>query len=106
MVSDEDGPAVPELARRITVCNSAHDPAAAIVPVLQAMTADGITLGDVLAGSGYSHRVPGTWASPLRAAGAQLVQDLHPNDPGTRDPPGRHHHQRESVLPTTPQPLL
>ncbi len=84
MVSDEDGPAVPELARRITVCNSAHDPAAAIVPVLRAMTADGITLGDIIADSGYAHRVPGTWASPLRAAGAQLVQDLHPNDRGTR----------------------
>ena len=32
MVDDEDGPAVPELARRITVCSRAHDPAAAIVP--------------------------------------------------------------------------
>ncbi len=107
MVSDEDGPAVPELARRITVCNSAHDPAAAIVPVLQAMTADGITLGDVLADSGYSHRVPATWASPLRAAGAQLVQDLHPNDRGTRGT-----HQGAIITngnlycPKTPQPLL
>jgi hypothetical protein len=107
MVNDEDGPAVPELARRITVCSSAHDPAAAIVPVLEAMTADGIKLGDVLADSGYSHRVPATWASPLRAAGAQLVHDLHPADRGPR---GTHH---GAIIcngclycPATPAPLL
>jgi hypothetical protein len=107
MVNDEDGPAVPELVRRITVCNSAHDPAAAIVPVLEAMTADGIKLGDVLADSGYSHRVPATWASPLRAAGALLVQDLHPSDRGTQGT-----HQGAIICngclycPQTPEPLL
>lgn len=85
MVNDENGPAVPELVRRITLCNSAHDPAAATVPILEAMTADGITLGDVLAHPGYSHRVPDTRASPLRGLGASLVQDLHPSD---RGPPG------------------
>ena len=107
MVNDEDGPAVPELARRITVCSSAHDPAAAIVPVLEAMTADGIKLGDVLADSGYSHRIPATWASPLRAAGAQLVHDLHPHDRGPRGT-----HQGAIICngclycPATPAPLL
>jgi hypothetical protein len=70
MVRDENGPAVPELARRITVCSSAHDPAAALASVLTALPAAGVRLGDVLADSGYSHRVPGTWANPLRAAGA------------------------------------
>ncbi len=107
MVNDEDGPAVPELVRRITVCSSAHDPAAAIVPVLEAMTAGGIKLGDVLADSGYSHRVPATWASPLRAAGAQLVHDLHPADRGPRGT-----HQGAIICngnlycPATPAPLL
>ena len=48
------------------------------------MPQDGIPLGDVLAGSGYSHRVPQHWAAPLRAAGAALVQDLHPRDRGPR----------------------
>jgi hypothetical protein len=107
MVNDEDGPAVPELTRRITVCSSAHDPAAAIVPVLEAMTADGIKLGDVLADSGYSHRIPATWASPLRGLGAQLVHDLHPADRGPR---GTHH---GAIIcngclycPATPAPLL
>jgi len=84
MVKDENGHTVPELTRRITVTSSAHDPAAALAGVLTSMPAAGVALGDVLADSGYSHRVPATWASPLRAAGAQLVQDLHPSDRGPR----------------------
>jgi len=84
MVKDEDGPAVPELTRRITVCSSAHDPAAALAGVLASMPAGGTAPGDILADSGYSHRVPDTWAIPLRRAGASLVQDLHPADRGPR----------------------
>jgi len=41
----------------------------------------------VLADSGYSHRDAAAWAIPLRRAGAQLVQDLHPHD---RRPQGTH----------------
>ncbi len=59
----------------------------ALVPVLTAMPAAGIPLGDVLADSGYAHRDADAWALPLRAAGAQLVQDLHPHD---RGPKGTH----------------
>jgi hypothetical protein len=88
MVKDEDGPSVPELTRPITVCSSAHDPAAALAGVLTTMPASGTALGDILADSGYSHRVPDTWATPLRRAGASLVQDLHPADRGPR---GTHH---------------
>ena len=65
-----------------------HDPVRAFVPVLTAMPAAGIPLGDVLADSGYAHRDADAWALPLRAAGAQLVQDLHPHD---RGPKGTHH---------------
>jgi len=88
MVPDENGPAVPELARRMTLSSCARDPARALVPVLQKMPADGISLGDIIADSGYSHRVPAGWAIPLRQAGATLVQDLHPHD---RGPQGTHH---------------
>jgi hypothetical protein len=84
MVADEHGPAVPELTRRITVTSCSHDPAAALAPVLAGMPGQGIRLGDILADSGYSHRVPATWAGPLRQAGAQLVVDLHPSDRGPR----------------------
>ncbi len=84
MVAEEDGAPVPELARRITVCNSSQDPAAELAAVLAAMPGSGIRLGDIIADSGYSHRVPATWAQPLRAAGASLVHDLHPNDRGPR----------------------
>jgi hypothetical protein len=48
------------------------------------MPGDGIPLGDILSDSGYSHRVPQNWASPLRNAGAALIQDLHPSDRGAR----------------------
>ena len=84
MVPDEQGPPVPELARRMTLSSCRHDPVPAFTPVLTAMPAAGIPLGDVLADSGYAHRVPGNWAAPLRRAGAALIQDLHPHDRGPR----------------------
>jgi hypothetical protein len=83
-VPDEQGPPVPEFARRMTASSCRQDPVPAFTPVLTAMPAAGVPLGDVLADSGYSHRVPQNWASPLRQAGAQLVQDLHPHDRGPR----------------------
>ena len=87
MVADEQGPPVPELARRMTLSSCRHDPVPAFTPVLTAMAEDGIPLGDILADSGYSHRIPQHWAAPLRAAGAALIQDLHPHD---RGPKGTH----------------
>jgi hypothetical protein len=87
MMPGENGPAVPELARRALLSSCRHDPVRALVPVLTRMPDQGIPLGDVLADSGYAHRDAGAWAIPLRAAGAQLVQDLHPHD---RGPKGTH----------------
>ena len=84
MMREEHGPAVPELTRRMTVCSCQADPARALVPVLTAMPGDGIPLGDILADSGYAHRDAEGWAIPLRQAGAQLIQDLHPSDRGPR----------------------
>jgi len=107
MVADENGQPVPELARRITAGSPARDPAAALAAVLAGMAASGIRPGDIIADSGYAHRVPDTWASPLRAVGAQLVQDLHPADRGPRGT-----HQGAIIAngnlycPATPRPLL
>jgi hypothetical protein len=84
MVPDEQGPPVPELARRMTLSSCRHDPVPQFVPVLTAMPAAGIPLGDVLADSGYAHRVPQNWRAPLRAPSAALLQDLHPHDRGPR----------------------
>jgi len=88
MVPEENGPAVPELARRATLSSCRHDPVRAFAPVLAALPGQGIPLGDILDDSGYAHRDAGAWALPLRAAGAALVQDLHPHD---RGPKGTHH---------------
>jgi len=88
MAAEENGPAVPELTRRATVSSCRHDPVRAFVPVLTALPAQGIPLGDILGDSGYAHRDADAWALPLRGAGAQLVQDLHPHD---RGPQGTHH---------------
>ena len=71
----------------MTASSCCHDPVPAFTPVLTAMPENGIPLGDILSDSGYSHRVPQNWAAPLRQAGAQLVQDLHPHD---RGPKGTH----------------
>ena len=107
MVPDEDGPAVPELARRMTLSSCHHDPVRALAPVLTAMPGQGIPLGDITADSGYAHRDADAWAIPLRAAGAQLVQDLHPADRGPR---GTHHGavicNGSLYCPATPAPLL
>jgi hypothetical protein len=71
------------------------------------MPASGIPLGDILADSGYAHRDADAWAIPLRLAGAQLVQDLHPSDRGPR---GTHHGaiiaNGNLYCPATPRPLL
>jgi hypothetical protein len=107
MVPGEHGPPVPELTRRMSLSSCRHDPVPAFTPVLTAMPAAGIQLGDVLADSGYSHRVPASWATPLRQAGADLVQDLHPHD---RGPKGTHHGaliaNGSLYCPATPRPLL
>ena len=107
MVRDEDGPPVPELTRRITLSSCHADPVRALAPVLTRMPGDGIALGDILADSGYAHRDAGAWALPLRAAGAQLIQDLHPHD---RGPQGTHAGaiiaNGNLYCPATPEPLL
>jgi len=88
MVREEAGPAVPELARRMTLSSCELDPVRALIKILARMPAAGIRPGDILDDSGYAHRDAGAWAIPLRQAGAQLVQDLHPHDRGPR---GTHH---------------
>jgi hypothetical protein len=107
MMPDEDGPAVPELARRAAVSSCRNDPVRAFAPVLTAMPGQGIPLGDILDDCGYAHRDATAWALPLRAAGAQLVQDLHPHD---RGPKGTHQGAIISngnlYCPQTPRPLL
>jgi hypothetical protein len=107
MVAEEHGPPVPELARRMTLCTCHLDPARALAAVLLAMAAAGIAPGDIIDDSGYAHRAAGAWAIPLRAAGAQLVQDLHPSD---RGPQGTHQGaiiaNGRLYCPATPRTLL
>jgi hypothetical protein len=107
MMPDEVGPAIPELARRATLSSCRRDPVRAFAPVLTAMPAEGIPLGDILDDSGYAHRDAAAWAIPLRTAGAQLVQDLHPHD---RGPKGTHDGaiiaNGNLYCPSTPRPLL
>jgi hypothetical protein len=107
MMREENGPAVPELARRATVSSCRHDPVRAFAPVLTAMPAAGASLGDIVGDSGYAHRDADAWALPLRAAGAQLIQDLHPHD---RGPKGTHDGaiiaNGNLYCPSTPRTLL
>jgi hypothetical protein len=106
-VRDEHGPEVPELTRRMHLASCQHDPPPALVPALKRMAASGIDIGDLLADSGYAYRIAEHWALPVRALGAQLIQDLHPND---RGPHGTHHgaicHNGNLYCPATPKPLL
>ena len=105
MMPEENGPAVPELARRATVSSCRHDPVRAFAPVLTAMPGAGIPLGDILDDSGYAHRDAGAWAIPLRAAGAAARPGPAPARPRPQGhPPRRHHRQRQPVLPVHPPP--
>jgi hypothetical protein len=107
MTREETGPAVPELARRMTLSSCELDPVRALAAVLTRMAAAGIPLGDILDDSGYAHRDAEAWAIPLRRAGAQLIQDLHPHDRGPR---GTHAGaiiaNGNLYCPATPKPLL
>ncbi len=107
MMPGEGGPPVPGFTRRMRLSSCCHDPVRAFVPVLTAMPASGIPLGDVPADSGYAHRDADAWAIPLRQASAQLIQDLHPHD---RGPKGTHHGAIISngnlYCPATPRALL
>jgi hypothetical protein len=87
IVRDEHGPEIPELVPRIHLASCDHDPPRALLPTLQRMAASGIKIADLLADSGYSYRTAEHWALPIRQLGAQLIQDLHPND---RGPHGTH----------------
>ena len=107
MMREENGPPVPELARRMTVCSCRHDPARALVPVLTAMPASGIPLGDILADSGYAHRDAGAWAIPLRAVRRAAGPGPAPARPR---PQGTHHGaiiaNGNLYCPATPRTLL
>jgi len=84
MVADEGGGSVAELVRRMNLVSCDHDPVPKMTDVLVSMPKAGTALGDVVADSGYAHRVASHFALPLRAAGASLVMDLHPHDRGTQ----------------------
>ena len=84
MAPEEDGPAVPELIRRIALEPPSVDPPTVMAGVLGAMAGSGVVVHDVLADSGYAHRSAERWATPLRRIGARLVQDLHPHDRGQK----------------------
>jgi len=106
-VAEENGPPVPELARRITLAGCDHDPVRQLAATLLRMAAAGIPLGDIIDDSGYAHRDAEAWAIPMRNAGAQLVQDLHPHD---RGPKGTHEGaviaNGNLYCPQTPRTLL
>jgi transposase InsO family protein len=67
MAAEENGPPVPELARRMTLTSCHLDPVRALAAVLLAMPAAGIALGDIIDDSGYAHRDAEAWAIPLGA---------------------------------------
>ena len=84
MVPEPGAAAIPELIRRAQLVSCRVDPVPGFVGVVVASAANGVVIEEVLADSGYSYKVPGHFAYPLRAAGMHLVVDLHPNDRGPK----------------------
>jgi len=107
MVNDESSPAVPELVRAMALSSCRLDPVPGIVAVLGHRSASGMPIGDVLADSGYAHRRAEAFALPLRALGANLVMDLHPNDRGPQGTfAGAILHNGNLYCPATPRGLF
>jgi hypothetical protein len=84
MVGEVNGPAVPELARRMVLASTRRHAPPLMVESLERLRGSGVGLGDVIADRGYSYADAQTWATPLRRIGASLVHDLHPNDRGMK----------------------
>ena len=99
MMRDEDAPALPELARRATVSSCRHYPVRAFTPVLTAMPAAGIPLGDILDDSGYAHRDASAWAIPPGPPGRSSSRTSTPTTAAQGHPRRRDHQQRQPVLP-------
>ena len=79
MVADgHGGEALPELIRRRQLSSCRHDRVPSFVAVVTSSAASGVVVHEVLADSGYAHKVPEHFALPLRRIGARLVIDLHP----------------------------
>ena len=107
MVNDEGKDAVPELVRAMTLSSCHLDPVVSFVPVLERLCASGVSIGDVLADSGYAHRRAESFALPMRALGASLVMDLHPNDRGPQGIfAGAILHNGNLYCPATPEALF
>jgi hypothetical protein len=107
MVNDEGGPAVPELVRAMSLSSCWRDPVPNIVEVLEHLCTAGLSIGDVLADSGYAHRRARAFALPMRALGASLVMDLHPNDRGPQGTfAGAILHNGNLFCPGTPRALF
>ncbi|MDQ1378463.1 MAG: hypothetical protein QOE15_2636, partial [Acidimicrobiaceae bacterium] len=62
LAPQDHGPPVPELGRRLLVTSCHIDPPPALVKTLQRLHRSGVTIGDVLADSGYAHRLAAHWA--------------------------------------------
>ena len=107
MMREEHGPPVARAGPADDRLLLPHRPGPRPGPGPDRMPEDGIPLGDMLADSGYAHRDADAWAIPLRAAGAQLIQDLHPSDRGPR---GTHYGaiiaNGNLYCPATPRTLL
>ena len=107
MVKQEGADAAPELVRRMLLTTCASDPVPPFAGVLARLAASGVPIGDVLCDSGYAHRIPGHWAVPLRAVGANLVMDLHPHDRGRQGTfEGAICFNGRLYCPSTPEALL
>ena len=102
MTREENGPPVPELARRMTAASCNHDPVRALVPVLAKLPAAGIPLGDFLADSGTPTVTPPHGPSPCAkparsssrtctrqtaAPAAHTTAPSSPTDASTAPPP-------------------
>jgi hypothetical protein len=107
MVNDENKDAVPELVRAMALSSCREDPVPSFVSVLARLCASSVPIGDVLADSGYAHRRAESFALPMRALGASLVMDLHPNDRGPQGTfAGAVLHNGNLYCPATPRALF
>jgi hypothetical protein len=74
----------PKLLRSLTLRPAGQGLIEASIEQLRRLAAAGYDIVELLVDRGFSYRVAEDWASVLRALGINQVQDIHPNDHGSR----------------------
>lgn len=101
----ESPDARPKLTHALTLIPANANAVTATITMMDAFTASGADVKEILNDRDFSYKVPMSWAQPLRERGISQVLDMHDNDRGARDHNGLIMIDGWPHCPTTPEHL-